>query len=184
MDKKTRVSNEELLALTKKAFDNDEVAEFLCGEKGYSVHGNPDIPANIPTDFNRILKNGIYELYSETHDEKIIAEFRKAIEKLNDTPTRVWCAYMACWNQIFNEHSKYPAPFIMTDETLLNKMRVNLQSNEISLRNCKDWLGNNEDDGLWGYINRLDRILTEDCGVCILAASDKEENHGHKSESV
>ncbi len=168
MDIKKRVSNEELLALTKKAFDNNEVAEFLCGENGYAVHGNPDIPANIPTDFNRILINGIYKLYSKTHDEKIIAEFRKAIENLNDTPIRVWCAYMACWNQIFNEHSKYPSPFMMADETLLNKMRVNLLSNEMSLRNCKDWMGNNKDDGLWGYINHLDHILMEDCGVCLL----------------
>lgn len=44
MDMKTSVSNEELLALTKKAFDNDEVAEFLCGENGYAIHGNRDIP--------------------------------------------------------------------------------------------------------------------------------------------
>lgn len=162
------VSNEELLALTKKAFDNDEVAEFLCGENGYAIHGNRDIPANIPTDFNRIVRNGIYKLYSETHDEKIIAEFRKAIENLNDTPTRVWCAYMACWNQILNEHSKYPAPFVMVDETLLNKMRANLQSNEISLRNCKDWMGINKTNGLWDYINHLDSILIEDCGVRLL----------------
>ncbi len=182
MDKTTRVSNEELLALTKRAFDNDEVAEFLCGEKGYAVHGNPDIPDNIPTDFNRILKNGIYALYLKTHDEKIIAEFHKAIESLNDTPTRVWCAYMACWNQIFNEHSEYPAPFMMTEKTL-DKIRANVLNNESALRNCKDWYGC-KNDGLWGYINRLDRILTEDCGICILAASDKEEKHGQKDESV
>ncbi len=168
MDMKMSVSNEELFALTKKAFDNDEVAEFLCGENGYAIHGNRDIPTNIPTDFNRIVRNGIYKLYSETHDEKIIAEFCKAIENLNDTPTRVWCAYMACWNQILNEHAKYPAPFMMADEILLNKMRVNLQSNEMSLRNCRDWMGNNKDDGLWGYINYLDRILMEDCGMCLL----------------
>ena len=35
-----QITNEELLELTRKAFENDEVAEFLCGEKGYSVMGN------------------------------------------------------------------------------------------------------------------------------------------------
>lgn len=30
-----QITNEELLELTRKAFENDEVAEFLCGEKGY-----------------------------------------------------------------------------------------------------------------------------------------------------
>lgn len=42
-----QITNEELLELTRKAFENDEVAEFLCGEKGYSVMGNRDIPINI-----------------------------------------------------------------------------------------------------------------------------------------
>lgn len=28
-----QITNEELLELTRKAFENDEVAEFLCGEK-------------------------------------------------------------------------------------------------------------------------------------------------------
>lgn len=31
-----QITNEELLELTKKAFENNEVAEFLCGEKGYA----------------------------------------------------------------------------------------------------------------------------------------------------
>ena len=31
---KKQITNEELLELTKKAFENNEVAEFLCGEKG------------------------------------------------------------------------------------------------------------------------------------------------------
>ena len=39
-----QITNEGLLELTRKAFENDEVAEFLCGEKGYSVMGNRDIP--------------------------------------------------------------------------------------------------------------------------------------------
>ena len=51
-----QITNEELLELTRKAFENDEVAEFLCGEKGYSVMGNRDIPINIPTDFGRIVE--------------------------------------------------------------------------------------------------------------------------------
>ena len=66
-----QITNEELLELTRKAFENDEVAEFLCGEKGYSVMGNRDIPINIPTDFGRIVEKGIYELYLTTNDEVI-----------------------------------------------------------------------------------------------------------------
>lgn len=37
-------NNEEWLVLIKKGFNNDEVAEFLCGENGYAIHGNRDFP--------------------------------------------------------------------------------------------------------------------------------------------
>ena len=83
MDMKTSVSNEELLALTKKAFDNDEVAEFLCGENGYAIHGNRDIPTNIPTDFGRIIQGGIYKLYDRTKDPTIMATPRNAAKKFS-----------------------------------------------------------------------------------------------------
>jgi hypothetical protein len=146
-----QITNEELLELTRKAFENDEVAEFLCGEKGYSVMGNRDIPINIPTDFGRIVEKGIYELYLTTNDEVIIKKFRKAIMTLNSTPIQVWCAYMACWNQISNEHSKYPAPFKMIDDTILKTLKSTLINNESSLCNCKEWMGINKKNGLWDY---------------------------------
>ena len=106
--------------------------------------GNRDIPINIPTDFGRIVEKGIYELYLTTNDEVIIKKFRKAIMTLNSTPIQVWCAYMACWNQIFNEHSKYPAPFKMIDDTLLKTLKSTLINNESSLCNCKEWMGINK----------------------------------------
>ena len=106
--------------------------------------GNRDIPINIPTDFGRIVEKGIYELYLTTNDEVIIKKFRKAIMTLNSTPIQVWCAYMACWNQIFNEHSKYPALFKMIDDTLLKTLKSTLINNESSLRNCKEWMGINK----------------------------------------
>ena len=163
-----QITNEELLELTRKAFENDEVAEFLCGEKGYSVMGNRDIPINIPTDFGRIVEKGIYELYLTTNDEVIIKKFRKAIMTLNSTPIQVWCAYMACWKQIFNEHSKYPAPFKMIDDTLLKTLKSTLINNESSLRNCKEWMGINKKNGLWDYIIRIDNVLKKDYGVSVL----------------
>ena len=99
-----QITNEELLELTRKAFENDEVAEFLCGEKGYSVMGNRDIPINIPTDFGRIVEKGIYELYLTTNDEVIIKKFRKPIwrrftkaireyELVQDTYSSLVCIY-------------------------------------------------------------------------------------------
>lgn len=163
-----RISDAELLALAKRAFENDEIAEFLCGEKGYAVHGNRDIPSNVPTDFNRIVHKGIYKLYLTAKDEKIIAAFRRAIEKPDDTPLRVWGAFMACCHQIYAEHSKYPAPFKIIDDDLLNKLKAALKRNEASLRNCKKWPGIDRENGLWDYIVHLNGIYKEEYGISIL----------------
>lgn len=161
------VSAAELLALAKKAYENGELAEFLCGEKGYAVHGNRDIPGNIPTDFNRVA-DCIYKLYSAEKDENIIAEFRRVIEEPDDTPLRVWGAFMACCHQIGQEHSIYPAPFKIIDNALLSKLRAALKRNEASLRGCKKWLGINKENGLWDYIVHLNGVYSEEYGISIL----------------
>lgn len=163
-----KVSDAELLAIAKMAFEKGEISEFLCGEKGYAVHGNRDIPVNIPTDFNRIVHKGIYKLYSAAKDEKIIAAFRRAIEEPDDTPIRVWGAFMACCHQIYAEHSTYPAPFKIIDDELLRKLRAALIRNEASLRNCKKWLGIDKENGLWDYIVHLNGVYKEEYGISVL----------------
>lgn len=163
-----KISDAELLGLAKKAFENGEIAEFLCGEKGYAVHGNRDIPMNIPTDFNRIVGRGIYKLYSAERDKRVIAAFRRAIEEPDDSPLRVWGAFMACCHQIYAEHSTYPAPFNIIDDELLSKLKAALIRNETALRGCKRWLGINKDNGLWDYIVHLNGIYKKDYGISIL----------------
>ena len=94
MDIKARVSNEELLALTKRAFDNDEVAEFLCGEKGYACPLDRFVPANVPTDFGRIVNLGVCRLYTETQNEEFVEKFKKAVLfLLNGNAVQIWAAY-------------------------------------------------------------------------------------------
>lgn len=163
----TNISAAELLALAKKAYENDELAEFLCGEKEYAVHGNRDIPLNIPTDFNRVV-DCVYKLYSAEKDENIIAAFRRVIEEPDDTPLRVWGAFMACCSQIACEHSTYPAPFKIIDNALLSKLRTALKRNETTLRGCKKWLGINKENGLWDYIVHLNGVYIEEYGISIL----------------
>lgn len=105
-----QITNEELLELTKKAFENNEVAEFLCGEKGYACPISHFVPANVPTDFSRIIDFGVYKLYEETKNEKIVAKFEEAILYLLDCdPIKNWIAFMVCWNQIRNE-KRHEAP--------------------------------------------------------------------------
>ncbi len=168
MDIKARVSNEELIALTKRAFDNDEVAEFLCGEKGYAVHGNPDIPANIPTDFGRIVEGGIYKLYDRTKDPAIISKTKSAVLQLIDgTPVNLWVAFMIIRRQL-SKYDKGHAPFNMVDNDILSSLKNALYANETKLRECKLFLGANCENGLWQDINRIDQNYKEDMGISVL----------------
>lgn len=162
------LTNKEIFALAEKARERGELSKFLCGEGGYAILGNPDIPANIPTDFNRMVHRGIYALYKAAPDEKLVDEFVHAIVSLDDTPVHVWCAYHAMFLQALNEQSeKYPAPFTLPGEVRAH-VRANVLKNEKALRNCREYLGENHKDGLWGYIAHLDGILAEECGARIL----------------
>lgn len=168
MDMKTSVSNEELLALTKKAFDNDEVAEFLCGENGYAIHGNRDIPTNIPTDFGRIVEDGIYKLYDCTQDQTIILKTKSALLRLiSGTPVNVWIAFMIVRRQL-SKYDKKRAPFNMVDDDILFSLRKSLYANEAKLRECKLFLGANCENGLWQDIHRIDKNYKEYMGIGVL----------------
>ena len=85
-----QITNEELLELTKKAFDNNEVAEFLCGEKGYACPISHFVPANVPTDFNRIIDFGVYKLYEETKNEKENCDIITGSCNDRDNGSRMW----------------------------------------------------------------------------------------------
>ncbi|MFR3010072.1 MAG: hypothetical protein ACLTND_00545 [Ruminococcus bicirculans (ex Wegman et al. 2014)] len=163
-----QITNEELLKLTKKAFENNEVAEFLCGEKGYACPISHFVPANVPTDFSRIIDFGVYKLYEETKNEKIVAEFEEAILYLLDCdPAKNWIAFMVCWNQIRNE-KRHEAPFKFINQELIEKLKETLLKHEKELRVCKEWQGWNEENGLWQEITRINNIATKNYGVSIL----------------
>ena len=66
MERKEPLSNEKILELTKKAFANDEVVEFLSGEKGYACAVNRFVPADIPTDWNSIIEMGVFIACGQT----------------------------------------------------------------------------------------------------------------------
>lgn len=152
----------------QKAFENNEVAEFLCGEKGYACHISHFVPANVPTDFSRIIDFGVYKLYKETKNEKIVAKFEEAILYLLDCdPAKNWIAFMVCWNQIRNE-KRHEAPFKFINQELIEKLKETLLKHEKELRVCKKWQGWNEENGLWQEITRINNIATKNYGLSIL----------------
>ena len=160
----------ELIELVKKAFENDDFSELLCGENGYAIDGDrniPGVPDGIPTDFGRVI-SGIFRLYELTDDEKIAAKTKEALLTLiGGSPEHVWCAFMIV-SPLIGKYEKGRAPFELADEEVVVWLRKALYANEDELRRCKRWLGAGCEDGLWQEILRIDGNYKEDMGVGVL----------------
>lgn len=62
----------------KRAFESDELFEFLTGRNGYDCPVI-DVSIDVPTDWTRIIPFGIYALYEESKDVNILNEYKNAI---------------------------------------------------------------------------------------------------------
>jgi hypothetical protein len=159
-----QISNEELLDLTKQAFEKGELFEFFQGKPPYTCPVNHSVPANIPTDFGRIINYGIYKFYEKQPNNKIISDLREAISKLIEgDAVQIWIAFMICLNILRNEERK-SAAFSLNSSEIYDKLRISILSHEQDLRECKEWQGWNEDNGLWSEILRINK----NCGGIIL----------------
>jgi hypothetical protein len=88
----------------KKAFENNEFYEFLTGRNGYSYYTSW-LNVNIPTDWTSIIPNGIYKLYEETKDAKIIEAYEDAIIKaINGDAEDLWSAFNVLFFQLDHEN--------------------------------------------------------------------------------
>ena len=162
------VTNDELLMLTQKAFERDEVADFLQGKNGYACPVNRFVPANVPTDFRHIIESGIYPYYNAEKSEIIVSKFKSAIlELINGNAVQVWIAFFVTYIQI-GEENKNKSPFNLIRRDLTETLKNVLIRKEIELRACKEWQGWNKENGLWQDIVRLNGILKKSYGVSVL----------------
>lgn len=110
---------EKVYDATEKAFNNDEIYELLTGKKGYDV---PllGVSIDIPTDWGAIVEDGIYQLYQNKKNKKIIEEYQKALLKMinNDDDTEVWMAAYIMYIQL-EDQVKNKAPFNIDNNVLL-----------------------------------------------------------------
>jgi hypothetical protein len=159
------LSNEQLLEATRQAFEKNEIAEFLQGLPPYTCSTRE---ANVPTDFVRILRQGIYKLYDETKNKQIANDFKAALRELaSGNAVQIWIAFEHCFSQIRNEYANV-APFKIMDSGLINHLKDMVNKSENELRACKEWMGWKEKDGLWSDIVRLNEILNRRYGGNIL----------------
>lgn len=162
------LSNKAILSMTKKAFKNNEVFDLLQGSNGYECPLCKFVPAYVPTDFGRVISEGIYKYYQSYNSNDHIKIFTDSIIKLmNGSPVQVWIAYHICWSLYYNENNG-SAPFNVVDNILLSNLRDSINKNKEALKICKEWQGWQQKDGLWGDIEACEYGLKSKFGMCLL----------------
>ena len=97
-----------------KAYEKGELFEFLMGYKGYELKVI-DAPVDVPTDWTRIISNGVYEIFRDTLDEGVKKEFEEAlIRAISGTCEEIWEAANILYFQM--DHEKMgKAPFCISE---------------------------------------------------------------------
>ena len=153
------MTNEELYAMTKKAVMEDEMLDYLQGIGDYKCPPNKYLPAYIPTDFGRVLNQGIYIYYKEKKDKKIVDDLENALVELcNGDAVQIWIAYSYFWHMIFSK-IKGEIPFEFNSELIREIIEEKVISHEIELKRCKEWNGWNNEEGLWEEIMRPNNVM-------------------------
>lgn len=149
----------------KKAYDKNELYEFLCGKNDYDLPVL-DAPTNIPTDWTVIIPNGIYKLYKNNigDQEKIKNDFVVALKRMiNGESTEIWEAAYIIFI-LLKSQSRNVAPFNI-DETLVDMFSNRVDECKSQLSENKEYDGAQFSNGLLGDIERLNSILNSKYSV-------------------
>ena len=162
------MTNEELYVLTKKARLEGEMYDYLQGNGDYKCPPNKYLPAYIPTDFERILKQGICSYYIDTKDEKIVTALENAIKDLsNGDAVQIWIAYTYLGFMTMIKCKK-GLPFEFNSEEIRKTVERAVISKVEELKRCKEWNGWNNEEGLWQEIKRTNEVLKENYNYTII----------------
>lgn len=158
----------EIYDKTKYAFEHDEVYALLTGKDNYNYQA-PMYPVSLPTCIEFVLRDGIYPLYRESKDQKIIEDYCEALMHMikSDDAVAVWWATSILYMQKINETAEWMknnAPFEITSD-FWNELGQILPKHKIALMKNFDYQGNGEEYGLWSDILRINRLLLKKYAV-------------------
>lgn len=140
------------------AIEKDEFQKLLDGSDGYAVIPGRFEGASVPTDWIPIIRK-IHELHSHMPYGKIDCLFENALDCLcKGSAYQVYCAMMVFFIQIQFECDN-SATFSIHREQILPQIKQGLLIHHDELAACKKWLGFGHEDGLWGEVRRVSRLL-------------------------
>ena len=159
---------EEIYEKTKYAFQNDEMMDLLTGREYYylPVYG-ASVP--VPTDWTSVISEGIFKLYKEEQNARLIEDYEKTISTLiNGNSLEIWMAANIIVYHLQCEADNKAS--FKVNKDLVSALSKAVNDNKDALAEDKSFQGNGNKYGLLDDILRLNRILHEDCNIDIINA--------------
>lgn len=151
------ITKQDFIRICSENYSNGSFIPLFRGEDKYAVYS---IYADIPTDWDIVIRCGIYEFYLCRGKDKRIKEmcYSSLIKMLKGTAFDVWCAA----NVIFifaNKEARDNGLFTVVDDHLVKELRNALLNNKNDLMKMKTYTGKEFADGLWQDTLIIARLL-------------------------
>lgn len=172
------MNTENFIKIVEEEWKKGSFLPIFYGAIGYEEELTHWIPASVPTDWDYVIRVGIYELYRKYKDISIIDLCRKNIEEMleSDNPFSLWCGFMVC-DFLLPKEYRGEAPFSIIDEKMIEKIKIMLDTKQSKLKKAKIWQGKDLKNGLWEVIENYAKVLEKDFGVNLLEKnSDNKPN--------
>ncbi len=158
---------EDVYSLAAQAFDADAVPALLKGEEPYRVLPDRFLPANVPTDWDRLLRQGVLPCCAQS-PERLEQHHRAVADLLAGCAESIWCAYTVYFYLCYADRDEEtPSPAL--ERFPVQRLRETLRRSQLSLALCREWNGT-DDLGLWADILYADRVLEARCQKGVLKA--------------
>jgi hypothetical protein len=156
------------LELAKKAIKKGELIDYLQGKREYAETVDTWVNSSAPTDWTKIIPNGIYLAYKEESYIDVASVFEASIlEMLSGNEFDIYVAVSVFYFQLIREE-RNASPFKVDRRRILEIMRLSLKENENSLRNYFEWQGQNKKEGMWSEMLRINSLCERKWGINII----------------
>lgn len=151
--------------LVLTAYQQKSLIPVLMGEYPYTLEQSQYVPGLLPTDVDRVLKEGIYEAYKK--NEEIRVMFEDDIKNMFDMEMQyVYMAFSYIFSQVFNENHKL-SPFCMSGDVIHKAIRIIKHRKSEMDKEIEFWNGTKM-NGIWNEVKRIDKILRMKYNVQII----------------
>ena len=157
---------EEIYDQTKYAFQNGEMSELLAGKGNYHlpIYG---APISVPTDWTSVISKGIFKLYEDEQDKRLVEVYENTIRKLiNGSSLEIWIAANIIAYHLRCEVNK-KATFEINKE-MIDELSKAVHKNKNVLAADKSYQGKDNKYGLLDDILRLNNVLFRNCNIEII----------------